>query len=239
MTEQLLLLIELQNIDSAVRGINMKKKELPDKIGKLDEAFAALKISVEQDAKAVDDLQKGLREKEEKLKRGIDTIKKAKDRLTEVKTNKEYQAALKEIEGIEIKNSEGEDEIILTMEELDKLRSGLKIKEQDMESYRSRYEKEKADFEKALLATDAELVACQEKGVEIRSRIDGDILKRYEIIKNRNNGLAVVSVWKEVCRGCHMNIPPQLYNELLTATTLFFCPNCNRIMYPESPEKNG
>ena len=26
------------------------------------------------------------------------------------------------------------------------------------------------------------------------------------------------AVWKEICDGCHMNIPPQLYNELQKST---------------------
>lgn len=238
MREQLLLLIELQKIDSAINGINIRKKELPDKISKLDEAFTAFKLSVENDAKAVDELNKLLREKEEKHKRGADTLRKTKDRLFEVKTNKEYQAVLKEIELFEIKNSNSEDEIILTLEEIDRIKSGLTMKEKDLEAYRRRYEKEKNDFEKALLLTDSELSACHDKSSEIRKKIDGDILKRYEIIKNRNNGLAVVSVWKEVCHGCHMNIPPQLYNDLLSSTTLLSCPNCNRIMYSENPDKD-
>jgi hypothetical protein len=236
--EQLLLLIGLQKIDSAIHKINAKKKELPDRIAKLDDAFTAFKQSVESDAKAVEEGQRLLREKEEKLKRGADSLRKTKDRLLEVKTNKEYQAVLKEIEGMEIKNSEIEDEIIQTMEDIDRLKSGLKIKQQDLDAYQQRYEKEKNDFVKALSSIDSELAACQGTNTEIRQKIEADILKRYETIKNRNHGLAVVSVWKEICQGCHMNIPPQLYNQLLTATTLLFCPNCNCIMYPEKPEQN-
>jgi predicted nucleic acid-binding Zn-ribbon protein len=236
--EQLLLLIELQNVDSAVGRINIKKKELPDKIAKLDEAFTTYKENFENRVKAVEDLKKKLKEKEEKLKRGVETLKKTKDRLLEVKTNKEYQAVLKEIEGIEIKNSEYEDEIIITMEEIDRSKTGFQQVEQEMEAYRLKHQKERDGFEKELAMTDSELAGCQEKAAVLRTKVEPEVLKRYEIIRNRNNGLAVVAVWKEVCRGCHMNIPPQLYNELLTATTLLSCPNCNRIMYPENPDKN-
>lgn len=238
MKEQLSLLIELQGVDSAIHKINTRKKDLPDKIARLDEAYSAFKKVVETEAQAVADCQKSLREKEEKLKRGVEALRKTKDRLLEVKTNKEYQAMLKEIEGIEAKNSEIEDEIILTMEEIDKRKAGLKTKEQDLEVYRSKYERDKNDFERALAATDSELSECQTRNVDIRKRIEGDNLRRYEIIKARNNGLAVVSVWKEVCHGCHMNIPPQLYNQLLTVSSILSCPNCNRIMYPENPDKD-
>jgi len=236
--EQLLLLKELQKVDTAAGRINVKKKELPDKIAKLDEALAVYQGTFENNVNAFEDLKKKLKEKEEKLKRGVETLRKTKDRLLEVKTNKEYQAILKEIEGVEIKNSEYEDEIIVTMEEIDHAKIGIKQVEQEMDAYRLKYQKDRDGFEKELAMTDSELSAYQEKAAALRTKIEPDVLKRYEIIKNRNNGLAVVAVWKEVCRGCHMNIPPQLYNELLTAATLLSCPNCNRIMYPENPDKD-
>jgi predicted nucleic acid-binding Zn-ribbon protein len=50
--------------------------------------------------------------------------------------------------------------------------------------------------------------------------------------------LAVVSVWKEVCNGCHMNLPPQLYIELQKSFELHSCPNCNRIIYWYNQERH-
>ncbi|MBN1382175.1 MAG: hypothetical protein JXA41_10900 [Deltaproteobacteria bacterium] len=238
MREQLLLLIELQKIDTAINRINHRKKELPDMISKLNDAFALLKTGAENDAKAVDDLQKSLKEKEEKLKRGAETLKKTKERLTEVKTNKEYQAVLKEIESIELKNGEYEDEIIVFFDEIDNAKASFKQKQQDFDAYRLQYEMEKAGLEQEFQRIDSDLADCQAKGMALRTKIDEDVLKRYEVIKNRNNGLAVVAVWKEVCHGCYMNIPPQLYNQLLSASSLLFCPNCNRIMYPKGPDEN-
>jgi predicted nucleic acid-binding Zn-ribbon protein len=47
----------------------------------------------------------------------------------------------------------------------------------------------------------------------------------------------VVAVWKEVCDGCHMSIPPQLYNELQKSNELITCPSCSRIIYWEN--RNG
>ena len=44
-------------------------------------------------------------------------------------------------------------------------------------------------------------------------------------------GLAVVPVVKGVCQGCHMSIPPQLFNLLQRGTTMETCPTCNRIIY--------
>jgi len=229
--KQLSYLIELQKFDLNIDKINVKKRELPEKIAQMDEEFGTYIVSMQENKKKFDELNKRHSEKEDKLRRGIDTLKKTKERLLEVKTNKEYQAILKEIETIENKNSEIEDEIISALEELDHIRVELKAKEKDFDAYRLQYEKEKKKIEEEINQLDVDSSGCQQINNDLRRQIRNELLKKYETIKGKRNGLAVVSVWKEVCGGCHMNIPPQLYIELQRSTDLLSCPNCNRIIY--------
>ena len=231
MKEQLTYLIELQNLDLIIGRINNKKMELPEKMTQMDEEFGAYNASVEESKKKLEELNKCHSEKEDKLKRGSDTLKKTKERLLEVKTNKEYQAILKEIETIEKKNSEIEDEIISAMEEIDQVRAELKAKEKDFNAYRLEYEKEKKRIEDEISQIDVDLSDSEQKSNDLRRQVRIELQKRYETIKGARNGLAVVPVWKEVCGGCHMNVPPQLYIELQRSTELLSCPNCNRIIY--------
>ncbi|MBN1613410.1 MAG: hypothetical protein JW950_02975 [Deltaproteobacteria bacterium] len=206
---------------------------------KLEEAFQTFSSSLEDERKHLNELYKIHREKENKLKSGQDNLSKAKDRLFEVKTNKEYQAILKEIEAIETKRSDTEDEIIACLDEIDHREKALKEKEQEFKEYRIRYEADRRKIEEDIANLDAELVAAQQKIREIRKQLPESILRKYEMIKGLNNGLAVVSVWKEVCNGCHMNIPPQLYNDLQRSADLLSCPHCSRIIYWNSQGKDG
>ncbi len=231
MDKQLSYLIELQKLDLNIDKINVKKRELPEKIARMDEEFIIYTASMDESKKKFDELNKRHGEKEDKLRRGIDTLKKTKERLLEVKTNKEYQAILKEIEMIENKNSETEDEIISALEELDHVRVDLKAKEKDFNAYRLKYEKEKIEIAGEISQLDVDFSDCMQLSSDLRRNVRKELLKKYETIKGKRNGLAVVLVWKEVCGGCHMNIPPQLYIELQRSTDLLSCPNCNRIIY--------
>jgi predicted nucleic acid-binding Zn-ribbon protein len=229
--EQLSLLIELQKAESEIGRINLKCRILPEEIAKLDETFKRFQLSVEENRRNFEDIQKSHREREEKLKKGQETLKRTRERLGEVKTNKEYQAVLKEIEGVEKKNSETEDEIISLLEKTDRLKEELRIKEKEMASYERQYGGGKNKLEEELRSMDKILLECQQKGYELKKRIADHLLKKYDAIKSLNNGLAVVPVWKEVCEGCHMKIPAQLYNEVQKLIELYACPNCNRIIY--------
>jgi predicted nucleic acid-binding Zn-ribbon protein len=229
--EQLSLLIELQKAESEINKINIKCKNLPEEIAKLEEAFRVFEAGLEEDRKKFEDTQKAHREGEEKLKKGQEALKKGKERLNDVKTNKEYQAVLKEIEAFEKKNSETEDQIISLLEAVDKAKAEFKIKEKEMASYKQRYGETKKNMEAELHSLDDALETCRQKSGKLRGKISAELLKKYEAIKSLHNTLAVVAVWKEVCEGCYMNLPPQLYIELQRSTELHMCPNCNRIIY--------
>jgi predicted nucleic acid-binding Zn-ribbon protein len=236
---QITLLVERQRIDSEIRRLSFKKKELPDLISRQDEEFQARSHGVEETKQALDASVKAHRDKETELKDGIDRLRKTKDRLLEVKTNKEYQAMLKEIETIEQKNSEFEDEILTLLEKMDIFKKELRDREKTLDEYRKHYERERKKTEEELGSLDREILTRQKNLQDLSSEIERDLAKKYEMIKKRQNGLAVVPVVKGVCTGCHLNIPPQLYNELRKSDQVLSCPYCNRIIYWDEKNANG
>ncbi len=238
MTEQLALLIELQKAESAAGRIQARRRDLPLQMEELEKEFNALGADVGAQREQLEALKKRRREKDTQLQTGQETLKRTRERLFDVKTNKEYQSILKEIETLEGKTSRMEDEIISLLDELDHLETAVKAKEEELNVSRRRFEEEKAKLASELDSLAEELTGCVRKGDEIKGKISAELLRKYEQIKGIRRGLAVVSVWKEVCDGCHMSIPPQLYNELQKSkTTLHTCPNCNRIVYWEN--RNG
>jgi len=235
--EKLALLIELQKMELAAARIGARKRELPVRMNELEEGFKALCATVDGEKEKLEGLRKRRREKDAQLQSGQDSLKKTRERLFDVKTNKEYQSMLKEIETFEAKNSQIEDEVISLLEELDRFESAVKVREEELAVQRSRYEEQKAKLTEELNSLSGELETCLRKGGEVRNSIPAEILRKYDQIKNAGRGVAVVSVWKEVCDGCHMSIPPQLYNELQKSKVLLTCPNCSRIIYWEN--RNG
>ena len=237
MREQLVLLIELQKVESAAGRIAARKKDLPVQMGELETKFTGFSAAVETQREQLEALRKRRKEKDKQLQMGQETLKRTRERLLEIKTNREYQSMLKEIETFETKNSNVEDEIISLLEELDVFEKEGKAKDADLDEQRRSYEEDKAMMATELNSIAEELDICACKSEEIRKKIPAELLRKYEQIKNATRGIAVVAVWKEVCDGCHMSMPPQLYNELQKSNVLITCPNCSRIIYWEN--RNG
>ena len=234
MREQLALLIELQKMESTAGSITARKKDLPVQMAELETKFKEYHAGVETMREQLEGLRKRRRDKDNQLRMGQETLKRVRERLLDVKTNKEYQSILKEIETFETKNSHMEDEIISLLDELDLLEKAVKTREEELEAQCRRYEEDKAKMTEELSSFAGELGVCARKSGELRKNISADILRKYEQIKNAARGVAVVSCWKEICNGCHMSIPPQLYNELQKSVVLVTCPNCSRIIYWEN-----
>ncbi len=239
MEEKLLLLIKLQECDSQLVKLSAKKKKLPENIDKLDKEFASFKEEIEKNRVKYDELKSSHSEKENKIKRLNESIVKTKERMLEVKNNKEYQAMLKEIEIAETSRSNIETEIISILDELDKLSVLVKKDEETLKQNKNKYEQEKKTIENDLNSIDTDILDWEKKRIDVRKNVAEDLLAKYEKIKKRNQGIGVISVWKSVCNGCHMNIPPQLYNELQKSNQLFSCPNCDRIIYFQDMEKQA
>jgi uncharacterized protein len=235
--EKLLLLIKIQECDSQLVKLSAKKKNLPENIEKLDKEFLSFEEGIKKNKIKYDELKARHAENESKIKKINEGIVKTKERMLEVKNNKEYQAMLKEIDTAESSRGEVETSIISILEELDKLAVLVKKDEEILKQNRSKYEQEKKAIEDDLNAVDADVADWDQKRIDLQKNIPDDLLVTYEKVKKRNKGVGVTSVWKAVCNGCHMNIPAQLYNELQRSDDLLSCPNCNRIMYYQDMDK--
>jgi len=229
--EQLKLLVKLQNIDWRINEIAREKEKMPLKFEELHRSLETL----EEDFKKVMENERHLQKKKRQIEMDLDEmseqIKKSKSRLLEVKTNKEYRAILKEIEEKERLTSDKEDEALDILEEIEKLSSEIHKKRHAMEAIKKRHEKEKTKLEGKMVGLEKELAGLSIDRDSLVKHIDPKLVNRYNFIKQRRNGTAVVAVKDAICQACHMNIPPQVYNELQRGDQIMTCPNCQRIIY--------
>lgn len=232
MKEQIYMLVKLQGIEIEARSVKSIINGASRKLEVLDADLNEFERTVEEQESIVDELKKKYRDYESEARINPDREKKTQAKLRSVKTNREYQSLLKEIEEEKAKNSKIEDKMIECLERMDETEKIIAMKKDEYlqlsDSVMSEKELIKQESEQARIKL-AELDKDRE---EISCMIDPELLKKYLIIKKQNQrGLAVVPVKDALCHGCNVNLPPQLYNELFLGNSLKFCPNCQRIIY--------
>jgi hypothetical protein len=220
-------------------GLSAKKNSLPEKLQQIDEEFQRFKENISQSAMRYEKLKTEREENELKVKKISEAMARSKEKLLDVKTNKEYQAMLKEIETAETSLGELESQIIILMEEMDELSAQVKQDQETLKQAEKNYLDDEKIIEEKLSSVDAESDEWNRKRLALQKNIPEDLLALYEKIRKRNQGVGVIPVWKAVCSGCHMNIPPQLYNELQRSSDLLSCPSCHRIMYFQAQDTSA
>jgi predicted nucleic acid-binding Zn-ribbon protein len=228
---QLELLVRLQSCDLAILKAQRIQENHPREIKDLKEALDKEQEAVRDQESRFEEVKKKRIAKEQDLALEEEKVQKAKQRLTAVKTNKEYQAALKEIEAIESQNSKIEEEILTIMEEADNLKISHEKTEEHFKLTEKETEEKKRELEKQIIECTQAIEEQQKMKEEFITQIKSEVLDLYQRIKQKRPELTVVAVENSCCLGCHMNIPPQLFNEVKKCQKIIVCPHCSRILY--------
>lgn len=231
MREDLRQLLDLQGVDLRIERIKQAQEDLPQEMKRLDEGMAEEREKFGQFVERADELERERREKERDLMSEMAKVKALEGRLFEIKTNKEYQAMLREIGLRKQKNSGLEDEILRMLDEIDALRKEQQERDQELKAFLARSMERRQGIEQELSVMGRELEEQLARRAEVARGIEGDLLRRYERIRARRAGAALAAANQGTCLGCHMHLPPQFYNELLKQAELHTCPNCHRILY--------
>ena len=237
MRDQLELLWEIQKIDLDLRQIREEQGRFPREMRKLDEKQSIEKERLQKEKEKIESLEKERRQKESHLTAEIDRIKKAEGKMFEVKTNKEYQALLNEMEAFKTANSREEEAILQILEEIDELRKVLSKKEKELIAAKEKIEVERKTIQERMTQNDARLKKEMERREALSKQLESRLYGLYNTLKEKRQGIGVVTVMHETCQGCFVHIPPQMFIEVQKNKDLIRCPNCNRILYWEGDGK--
>ncbi|MDZ7641893.1 MAG: C4-type zinc ribbon domain-containing protein [Desulfurivibrio sp.] len=237
MKEEINHLKNLQAIDLEISELETQLAKVADGLEQRRESITEHQAEAEKLRERLAELEARKKEVETGLEEDQARISDRQNKMMNIQTNREYQSLLKEAEEAKKSSKEREEELLKIDEELEEV--GRRIEEHE----------NLADGEEQLLAEDsaaadkkiAELNTAKEKIGKKRNtkskHISAAVIKKYEMLRERRGGLAMAGVVEGVCRGCFMNIPPQLFNDLLKEDQLLICPTCNRIMYHQPPDE--
>lgn len=232
--QKLKALWQLQTIHTKIDRIRQVRGELPMEVSDLEDEIAGLETRIEKIRNELDELEDSIVNRRNMIKDAEAAIRKYEGQLNEVKNNREYDAITKEIEiqGLDIQVSEkkikefefdirNKTEVYeSTQEALDAAKKDLDIKKSELDTITSETQKEEDE-----LINKSEVA---EKDIEDR------LFRVYRRLRSTyKNGLAVVSIDRDSCSGCHNKIPPQMQLEIRQRKKIIVCEHCGRILVDE------
>lgn len=215
---------EIVRLKEVLIKVEKEKKKLGKQLTEFEGALSENKDKLEK-------ITSECRDIENEIKLLDDRIIKSNEKLRMVKTNKEYQLLLREVDDNKKRKDSLETEMIEYLDEKEKIEKTVQESEAEYLALKDKIEAEQEEIDKKT-TDERELLdgylASQKK---IGKTLNSALMSRFQRISKMNKGLAVINVKNEVCMGCFMNIPPQLYIEVQRGNSLISCPQCSRILY--------
>lgn len=231
--DNLKTLAQLQFIDAECNAIERQLAGVDERVEALGEQLTVFEQKVAKERLQLEDLKKQYRADENEVKAVETGIAKSDGKLHSVKTNKEYQGMLKEIDDLKAKKASIEDRMLDTLERIESAEKDAGCLAADLEDMQREVRGEQEEIRRVAGEQRLELEGLREERDAVWAGIGPKLQRLYTRAKQQGNGLAVAAVDNAVCQACRMNIPPQAYIELMRLNELNMCPHCQRIIYPK------
>ncbi|MGE5531236.1 MAG: zinc ribbon domain-containing protein [Bacteroidota bacterium] len=233
MKEQLARLYQLQLIDSALAQHKAWIADLDDGT-RVGQKLAAAQAELTHNQKRLHDLEAANRSKELELK-SADEERQTKSKRAyggAVADPKELGALERKIEELKRKSDHLEDELLGLMEQIETLREEVAKQQRIVASGTKVYEQTRADYAQARGKLEEKMKELLAQRQELAPQIDAALLKEYDALRVKMEGIAVSGVDGNLCQTCRNVLPQSTLTQLKMGKTIVKCQNCRRILYP-------
>lgn len=238
MQEILRQLIELQKIDSKIASIEGVIKNTPSQIKAVQEKYEKAITGYDSIKSALDENKKSYLALETDLNEKKNNLLNSQSKLSSVQNTKEYESVIRELDTLKKSVADNEtklkDMMNLDFKYESELSKMVELKE-SLEKELEEVSSTKADEDKEM---HDELIKLMQQREEYASKIKKSTLMKYDRVRVHRQNIGIASVKDEICNGCYMHIPPQLYVEVKKDTEVHVCPHCQRILYYMPPEQS-
>lgn len=230
MLPELDALLALQRQDSLLLEARRQKDRIPGRRDALQSSVNAAGSALDLAKKELEQARLSRRTTEKEVDAFTAEANKLERQLHDVKTNKEYQAMLHEIELVKNKRSDQETKILESYDREERLNGAVAAAERRLKD------------EEAKLSSEVEVLAREEATLEqrihsiaqdrdaVKPRLPATLLSRYDRLLGARDGVAVAEVRKGACGACFKALTPHALQEVRRGDQVKICEACGRIL---------
>ncbi len=239
MRETLKLLVELQDLEDALRDL----RALQENLEKVSVENAESRVVFEEMLKAresdIRETEAFCKAKQAEISEAEENARRARTRMTSITSQRELTALNKELDIARRKNQSNSEELKKLSEQLGAAQADYEKKKSELAELSGQMTQIENDIRQDISEREADASLQRNRQLEIRKVIDKRALSTFSRISKGRNGIGVASVTNEICSACRMAVPPQVYIRVLQMESIEQCHNCLRIIvYREGLEQN-
>jgi hypothetical protein len=221
----------------ALAVVDADLKELNEELDREREALSGqrsrldeLDASLAQANQSVEDMERMRNELVQEVRQMSLQVEKSREKLSRCRTEREANAAQREVEELRKLYRDRELEIEKIVGLIDQARGDIEKTQSERDELAAELGSSEGEVESHLGDVEQRANAKQDERKQYVAKVKPQLYRRYEMIRKRR-GRAIAFASDGTCSECHMLLPPMLFQELRRGEDFAQCPSCNRILY--------
>jgi len=232
MSPDLERLIALQQLESAIADARARIASHPQRLTAADERLEQSRHALDAVKQRLKENQEARRELEKNAAMYQGRLTKFRDQLSEVKTNREYQAMQHEIATAQGDLGSVEEKVLERMLEADDLTAASKGAEATLAAQSREIELEKKALNQELTSTETALKESTEARATLVKALEPRLVALFEQVAKVRKGVAVCSATRDgLCSVCHVRVRPSVFQQIRHNDSIVQCDSCQRVLY--------
>ncbi|MCK4302758.1 MAG: hypothetical protein KAY24_00810 [Candidatus Eisenbacteria sp.] len=230
MRQQIDLLQQLRDLDDQIQTFKGQVRARETDVRRTVMEESLIREALEREKAKLDAAKFRHRDANQNIDACQMQLKHFEKQLSDVKTNTEYQALLREIASLKTKVGQWEEQALEAMEieEVTERHIEKLGKEMQVKAKLSQAEKTQLDQEVQEIGVQVEQLRMARTGVV--EKLTPQIRSKYERLSKSKGETVIVAVVDGACGGCHYSLPPRTGAAVRRADQLVFCEGCGRIL---------
>lgn len=238
MQNALELLLKLQVIDYDLGELERSKEYLPDMMGNLDREITEARERLESTKKEVEELRVRQATLELEISSKEADLQKYQQQMMTIKTNKEYDALVAQIDAIKADISSKETNLLTAIESIAGLDKALVEYEESLKQISENNTRQLEILKEKIDSIGDKVSGKVDEREEISSAIPKQVRSVYERVRKGKGGTAVVVIKKRACGACFKTLTAKKIQEIRRSEKILTCDNCGRLLFWDPEESN-
>lgn len=231
MQQDLTNLLKLQEIDYSLGELERSKEYLPDMMENLKRELAESQLKYETAQSDLEDANLKQKSLELDIKTKEVDLQKYQQQMMSIKTNKEYDALVAEIDMIKQAISAMETELLETIDIITSVDTTINDLKEKLTETKDNSGKQLAILQEKIDTIGDKVDAKNGERHSVTTEISRQIFSVYDRVRKGKGGSAVVPVKSRACGACFKALTPKKVQEIRKATKILTCDNCGRLLY--------
>ena len=224
------LLLKLQNIDYDMGELERSKEYIPDMMENLRREISDCEDKLKTFDEGLTQARLEQKDIELQLQDKQDKLRKLQEKMMAIKTNKEYDALVSEIDQLKqaIAALETRDVELLEISE-DHQKEIAKLNEQ-LGAVKGVNVGQITSLQEQIDSVGSKMTSMAKQRLDLAGQINPRAMSVYERVRRGKGGAVVVAVKKRACGSCYKALPPQKIQEIKLGEKLITCDSCGRML---------